>query len=145
MRVALLSPKGPLYRSRGGIFKKSLRYQPLTLTTLAALAPPELDIEFELYDEGIGDVPLELAADLVGMTVITGSSRARLRARGALPRARHQGGARRPARHAGAARRRSNTRTPSASAMPRRPGRSYCATSPPARMRRRYDQGPTSS
>src|SRR4051812_20991136 len=74
MKVALLSPKGPLYRNRGGIFKKSLRYQPLTLTTLAALAPPELDIEFVLYDEGIGDVPLDLAVDLVGLTVITGSS-----------------------------------------------------------------------
>jgi radical SAM superfamily enzyme YgiQ (UPF0313 family) len=74
MKIALLSPKGPLYRSRGGIFKKSLRYQPLTLTTLAALAPPELDIEFTLYDEGIGDISLDLPVDLVGMTVITGSS-----------------------------------------------------------------------
>jgi radical SAM superfamily enzyme YgiQ (UPF0313 family) len=74
MKIALLSPKGPLYRSRGGIFKKSLRYQPLTLTTLAALAPPELDTEFALYDEGIADVPLDLAADLIGITVITGSS-----------------------------------------------------------------------
>jgi radical SAM superfamily enzyme YgiQ (UPF0313 family) len=74
MKVALLSPKGPLYRNRGGIFKKSLRYQPLTLTTLAALAPPDLDIEFALYDEGIGDIPADLDADLVGLTVITGSS-----------------------------------------------------------------------
>jgi radical SAM superfamily enzyme YgiQ (UPF0313 family) len=74
MKIALLSPKGPLYRNRGGIFKKSLRYQPLTLTTLAALAPPELNAEFALYDEGIGDVPLDLGADLVGITVITGSS-----------------------------------------------------------------------
>src|SRR6476660_4374941 len=74
MKVALLSPKGPLYRNRGGIFKKSLRYQPLTLTTLAALAPPELGIEFALYDEGIGDISVDLAVDLVGMTVITGSS-----------------------------------------------------------------------
>ena len=72
MKVALLSPKGPLYRGRGGIFKKSLRYQPLTLTTLAALVPPELDIEFALYDEGIGDISLDLAVDLVGITVITG-------------------------------------------------------------------------
>jgi radical SAM superfamily enzyme YgiQ (UPF0313 family) len=75
MRIALVSPKGPLYRSRGGIFKKSLRYQPLTLTTLAALAPPELDIEFVLLDEGIEDIPLDLSADLIGFTVITGSSR----------------------------------------------------------------------
>jgi radical SAM superfamily enzyme YgiQ (UPF0313 family) len=74
MKVALLSPKGPLYRNRGGIFKKSLRYQPLTLTTLAALAPPELDIDFALYDEGIADIPSDLDADLVGLTVITGSS-----------------------------------------------------------------------
>jgi radical SAM superfamily enzyme YgiQ (UPF0313 family) len=74
MRIALLSPKGPLYRNRGGIFKKSLRYQPLTLTTLAALAPPELDIQFTLHDEGIGDIPSDLDADLVGLTVITGSS-----------------------------------------------------------------------
>jgi radical SAM superfamily enzyme YgiQ (UPF0313 family) len=74
MKIALVSPKGPLYRNRGGIFKKSLRYQPLTLTTLAALAPSELAAEFELFDEGIADVPLDLAADLVGITVITGSA-----------------------------------------------------------------------
>src|SRR5262245_10157142 len=74
MRIALVSPKGPLYRSRGGIFKKSLRYQPLTLTTLAALAPPELEAEFVLIDEGIEEVPLDLTADLIGFTVITGSS-----------------------------------------------------------------------
>jgi radical SAM superfamily enzyme YgiQ (UPF0313 family) len=74
MKVALISPKGPLYRSTGGIFRKSLRYQPLTLTTLAALAPPELDVQFQLIDEGTGDVPLDLDVDLVGMTVITGSA-----------------------------------------------------------------------
>lgn len=74
MKVALLSPKGPLYRYRGGLFRKSLRYQPLTLTTLAALAPEELDVEFDLYDEGIGDIPFDLHADLVGMTVITGTA-----------------------------------------------------------------------
>lgn len=74
MKVVLISPKGPLYRTRGGIFKKSLRYQPLTLTTLAALAPPELEIEFRLIDEGIDEVPLDIDADLVGLTVLTGSA-----------------------------------------------------------------------
>jgi hypothetical protein len=53
LRVALVSPKGPLYRHRGGIFRKSLRYQPLTLTTLAALVPGDLDVELTLIDEGI--------------------------------------------------------------------------------------------
>jgi radical SAM superfamily enzyme YgiQ (UPF0313 family) len=75
MRIALLSPKGPLYRHRGGIFKKSLRYAPLTLTTLTSLAPSELAPEFQLYDEGIQDIPLDLDADLIGMTVITGTSK----------------------------------------------------------------------
>lgn len=74
MRVILISPKGPLYRHSGGIFRKSLRYQPLTLTTLAALAPTELDIEFSLIDEGIEEIPDRLDADLIGMTVITGTA-----------------------------------------------------------------------
>lgn len=88
MKIALVSPKGPLYRYRGGIFKKSLRYQPLTLTTLAALVPQELGAEITLYDEGIMELPDEIDADLIGMTVITGTAprayelAARLRARG---------------------------------------------------------------
>jgi radical SAM superfamily enzyme YgiQ (UPF0313 family) len=75
MKIALISPKGPLYRHRGGVFKKSLRYQPLTLTTLAALIPREMDAEVELFDEGIADVPLDLVADLIGFTVITGTAK----------------------------------------------------------------------
>ena len=63
MKIALISPKGRLYRHKGGIFKKSLRYQPLTLTTLVALAPPELHAEMSLYDEGICDIPEMLDVD----------------------------------------------------------------------------------
>lgn len=74
MRIALISPKGPLYRHRGGIFGKALRYQPLTLPTLAALVPEHLNITTEIYDEGIEDVPENLQADLIGLTVITGNA-----------------------------------------------------------------------
>lgn len=74
MKLVLISPKGPLYRSRGGIFKKSLRYQPLTLTTLAALVPPSLLVEITLLDESIHEIPDNLEADLIGMTVITGNA-----------------------------------------------------------------------
>lgn len=74
MKIALISPKGPLYRARGGIFKRSLRYQPLTLTTLAALIPPELQADVTLHDEGISLIPDHLDADLVGLTVITGTA-----------------------------------------------------------------------
>lgn len=89
MRIALVSPKGPLYRHRTGIFRKSLRYAPLTLTTLASLVPPEIDADVTIHDEGIEDVdPDAIDADLVGITVITGGAprsyalAARLRARG---------------------------------------------------------------
>ncbi len=89
MKIVLLSPKGPLYRFRGGIFKKNLRYAPLTLTTLAALIPPELNARVEILDEGVEDVDVDrIEADLVGITAVTGNSiRAyeladRLRARG---------------------------------------------------------------
>lgn len=74
MRIALISPKGPLYRARGGIFKKSLRYQPLTLTTLAALIPADLSVELQLWDEGVQPIPQLHDVDLVGMTVITGTA-----------------------------------------------------------------------
>lgn len=75
MKIVLLSPKGPLYRHRVGIFKKNLRYAPLTLTTLAALVPPELNAEVTILDEGIEEVdPLRLEADLVGITIITGTA-----------------------------------------------------------------------
>jgi len=75
VKIALISPKGPLYRSRGGIFKKSLRYQPLTLTTLAALVPPELNAQITVYDEGVQPIPETLDADIVGLTVITGTAK----------------------------------------------------------------------
>lgn len=74
MKLVLLSPKGPLYTHKGGIFKKNLRSAPLTLTTLAAYVPPELGFDIELQDEGIQDIDLDLEADLVGMTVMTGTA-----------------------------------------------------------------------
>ncbi len=74
MKIALLSPRGPLYRHRSGIFGKSLRYAPLTLPTLASLVPQELRAEIMVYDEGIEEIPLDLEADLIGISLITGTS-----------------------------------------------------------------------
>ena len=74
IRILLISPRGPLYRSRGGIWKKSLRYAPLTLPTLASLIPEELDATCTLVDEGIEDVNLDADADLVGISAITGTA-----------------------------------------------------------------------
>ncbi|MFN8392040.1 MAG: radical SAM protein [Bdellovibrionota bacterium] len=74
LRIALISPKGPLYRHRGGIFRKGLRIGPLTLTTLASLIPPEIPHTLRIYDEGVEELPASIDADLVGMTVITGTA-----------------------------------------------------------------------
>ena len=132
MKIVLISPKGPLYRHRGGIFKQSLRYVPLTLTTLAALVPPELDAELTLdrrrhrgrrprsrrrpgradRDHRHGD--------------------ARLRAGRPLPRARHHGRARRAARHADPRRR------PAARRRDRRRLRRGDLAAAAARFRRRH-------
>lgn len=75
LKICLLSPKGPLYRHRGGIFRKSLRYSPLTLPTLAALIPDDIEHELTLFDEGIEDIPPDLDADIIGITVITGTAK----------------------------------------------------------------------
>ncbi len=72
--IALISPRGPLYRHNGGIWKTSLRYAPLTLTTLASLIPDELDAEVTLVDEGIEEIDTDLDADLVGISAITGTA-----------------------------------------------------------------------
>ena len=74
MKIALVMPAGAIHRCRSGGFKKTLRYAPLTLTTLAALVPEELDAEIELIDEGVQPMPERIDADLVGITAITGTS-----------------------------------------------------------------------
>ncbi len=74
MKIQLLSPAGEIHRSKTGIFKRSLRYAPLTLTTLAALVPDELHAEVVIQDEGVEPLDLDFAADLVGISAITGTS-----------------------------------------------------------------------
>lgn len=74
IHIVLISPKGPLYRHRTGIFRKDLRAGPLTLTTLASLIPADIPAKVTIYDEGVEDLPANIKADLIGMTVITGSA-----------------------------------------------------------------------
>jgi radical SAM superfamily enzyme YgiQ (UPF0313 family) len=88
MKITLLMPHGKIHR-KGGIFGRWLRYAPLTLTTLAALIPADLNAEITLIDEGVETLdPASITADLVGITCLTGISRhayeisAQLRARG---------------------------------------------------------------
>ena len=74
-RIVLISPRGPLYRNRTGIWKKSLRYAPLTLTTLASLVPAGVERRggrslTRASTTSIWDVE----ADIVGISAITGTA-----------------------------------------------------------------------
>lgn len=73
IKLALLAPAGAMHRYSGS-FGKSLHYAPLTLTTLAALVPEDIECDVKIYDETAGKIPLDLDADLVGITCITGTS-----------------------------------------------------------------------
>jgi len=74
VKIQLLSPAGEIHRNTTGIFKTALRYAPLTLTTLAALVPKELDAEVTIQDEGVQPLDLDVDADLFGITAITGTA-----------------------------------------------------------------------
>ncbi|MCK5685839.1 radical SAM protein [bacterium] len=75
MKIVLILPIGSIHRFGTGNFGKSLRYAPLTLTTLAALIPDDLDADIKIYDESVEEVNYEtLEADIVGISAITGTS-----------------------------------------------------------------------
>ena len=73
MKIAFISPAGAMHRYNGS-FGKHLHYAPLTMPTLAALVPEKMKAELKIYDETIEPVPLDLDADIVAMTAITGTS-----------------------------------------------------------------------
>ena len=73
MKIALLSPAGAMHRYNG-MFHKGLHYAPITLALLAALVPKELEAEVKLYDETAEKIPLDLDADIVAITCITGTA-----------------------------------------------------------------------
>jgi len=71
--IALIMPRSELYQRRRG-FRRSLRYAPLTLTTLAALTPDFHQASIRIVDEGAEEADYSrLNADLVGITCITGT------------------------------------------------------------------------
>jgi radical SAM superfamily enzyme YgiQ (UPF0313 family) len=72
MKIALLSPAGAMHRYNG-LFSKNLHYAPITLTLLAALVPDELHAEVSIYDETAEPIPLDIDADVIGITCITGT------------------------------------------------------------------------
>jgi len=75
LKVLLLLPGGQAHRLQLGPWARSFREAPLTLTTLAALVPPELGLELRLVDGSIEPFPLTETFDIVAISCMTGTSR----------------------------------------------------------------------
>ncbi len=75
MKVLLIMADAQMHKYHLGSHVRSAREAPLSLSTLAALTPDQPDVEYELVDESIDPVPLDRAVDLVGISVLTGTSR----------------------------------------------------------------------
>lgn len=74
MKVLLIAANANMHRLFLFNHVRSFREAPLTLTTLAALDGRD-DVEYRLVDESIDKVPLDADVDLVGISVLTGTSR----------------------------------------------------------------------
>lgn len=73
-KILLVLPDAKMHKLKIGKFVRSMREAPLTLASLAALSPDELNLEFQLVDESIDSIPLDETFDLVGISVMTGTA-----------------------------------------------------------------------
>jgi len=67
-------PDACIHKLKIGSFRMSFREAPLTLTTLAALVPKELNANIKIVDESVEDIPFQEQFDLVGISCLTGTS-----------------------------------------------------------------------
>ncbi|NTW14491.1 MAG: radical SAM protein [Candidatus Moranbacteria bacterium] len=72
-KLLLIMPDAHMHKIILGPIRKSLREAPLTLTTLAAMTD-KTRFEILIIDESIDPVPLDYQADLVGISVLTGTA-----------------------------------------------------------------------
>ena len=67
-------PDAHMHKLQIGPHVRSMREAPLSLTTLAALLPNDHDIEWRIIDGSIDSIPLDINADLIGISIITGNA-----------------------------------------------------------------------
>lgn len=74
-KIVFILPRGPVYRYKTGAFGKFIRYAPLTIPTLIAFIPPEMNIQTEVYDEGVEIIDKgKIDGDIICISCITGTS-----------------------------------------------------------------------
>ena len=74
MHILLINPHDNTYRYRKGAFRRSINYYALTLPTLAALVPAQMQATVQLVDEGVEPLHGMEQADLVAITAVTASA-----------------------------------------------------------------------
>lgn len=74
MKILLLMPDAHMHKLKLGRHVRSMREAPLSLITLAALLPGQCDIEWQIVDGSVDPIPLDAPADLVGISVLTGTA-----------------------------------------------------------------------
>lgn len=76
MKVLLLLPDAKMHKLSIAGHIRSMREAPLTLASLAAMAPEKLNMDFTVVDGSIDAIPVEDDFDLVGISVMTGTANA---------------------------------------------------------------------
>ena len=75
MKILLIMADANMHKLYVGSFVRSFREAPLSLTSLAAMTGNDPDLEYKAVDESVDRVPLDYPADLVGISVLTGTAR----------------------------------------------------------------------
>jgi len=74
-KIVFILPRGPVYRYKTGAFGVFIRYAPLTVPTLISLIPEDMNVEVEVYDEGVEIIDKEkIVGDLIAISCITGTA-----------------------------------------------------------------------
>jgi radical SAM superfamily enzyme YgiQ (UPF0313 family) len=73
-RILLILPDAGIHRMKLGSLSISFREAPLTLISLAALVPHDLNASIRLVDESVDKIPFDESFDLVGISCLTGTA-----------------------------------------------------------------------
>lgn len=75
MKVLLIMADAQMHKFYLGSHVRSAREAPLSISTLAAMTPDDREVEYTLIDESVDKVPFDFEADLVGISILTGTAR----------------------------------------------------------------------